>query len=425
MRRRLVQLVAAATTTVMLAFVVPLAFLVAGLAEDRARDPAEETARGLVPIVALADDEPVVAAAVSAADERIEGAVALLLPDGRALGELPASPARSELSSVTERTELEEDGDLWLLFPVTTEAGTTVVLVTVPAEARRRGVVQAWLVLGGLGVFLVAGATLLADRLARRVTGALEQVEGAAGELIAGRLEARADVADPPEVAAVAQALDRLAARVSAMVDDERQRAGDLSHRLRTPMTTLRLDIDTLPDAATRERLGGDLDALEAAVDQLIQDARRPGREGPVGQRVDLAAVAAERTRFWQALADDEGRAFEVSLAAGPVIVALDRADAEALLDVLFDNVFTHAGEGAAARVDLSLTDRAAVLCVQDGGDGFDAADAGQRRPGSTGLGLDIARRTAERAAGSVAVTASGLGGAAVTVTLPIVTGRS
>lgn len=419
-------LVAAATTTVAVAFVVPLSFVVAGLADDRARDPAEQTARGLVPIVTLAPDAPLVEAALSSADDGVEGTVALFLPDGRTLGDPPGGANPTDLAAVTEVTEREVDGDLWLLFPVTSEDGTAVVLVTVPAEARTRGVVHSWVVLGGLGLMLVTGATLLADRLARRVTEALEQVEDTAGELIAGRLEARAGVEDPPEVAAVAEALDRLASRVSSMVADARQQAADLSHRLRTPMTTLRLDIDSLPDVSARERLEADLDALEAAVDQLISDARRPEREG-VGARVDLAAVAAERARFWRALAEDEGRVFEVSLPERPAIVAVTEPDAEALLDVLLDNVFTHAGAGVAVRVELSLSDGRAVLSVEDGGAGFPDASGDRRHgprrhgPGSTGIGLDIARRTADHAGGSLVIETSDLGGAAVRVRLPVV----
>jgi len=421
-RRRLVLLVAAATTTVATAFVVPLSFVVAGLAEDRARDPAEQTARGLVPIMGLVDNEPLVEAALSSADDGIEGSVALFLPDGRTLGDPPAAASSEEMAAVTEVTEREAGGDLWLLFPVTSEDGTAVVLVTVPADARGRGVVRSWLVLGGLGLLLVSGATLLADHLARRVTGALEQVEFTAGELMSGRLDARAGVNDPPEVAAVAEALDRLATRVAAMVDDARQQAADLSHRLRTPMTTLRLDIDSLPDTSARGRLGADLDALEAAVDQLIADARRPEREG-VGGRVDLATVARQRTTFWQALTEDEGRPFSVSLAPGPALVGITEPDAEALLDILLDNVVTHAGEGAAVRVGLSVTDGRARLTVEDGGVGLAESDAiaPSRRAGSTGLGLGIARRTAERAGGSLHIATSDLGGAAVTVTLPLV----
>ena len=49
----------------------------------------------------------------------------------------------------------------------------------------------------------------------------------------------------------------------------------DLSHRLRTPLTALRLDAEALRDPDEAERISSDVDALERAVTQAINDARR------------------------------------------------------------------------------------------------------------------------------------------------------
>ena len=76
----------------------------------------------------------------------------------------------------------------------------------------------------------------------------------------------------------------------------------DLSHRLRTPMTALRIDAESLRDHAERTQLLSDLDALEHTADEVIRAARRPTRPGSVSA-CDAVAVVAERAAFWLPLA--------------------------------------------------------------------------------------------------------------------------
>ena len=107
-----------------------------------------------------------------------------------------------------------------------------------------------------------------------------------------------------------------------------------------------------------------------------------------------------------------------VDLAPGPVPVRVSRDDLAACADILLENVFAHTPEGVALAI--RLTSRAgggAWLVVTDDGPGFGDADPTQRglsRGGSTGLGLDIARRIAEASGGALAVGRSATGGGAV-----------
>ena len=81
----------------------------------------------------------------------------------------------------------------------------------------------------------------------------------------------------------------------------------DLSHRLRTPLTALRLDAEGLADPEDARRLSEDVDELERAVDAVIRQARRPVRSEhrPLA---DPAGVARARAEFWAPLAEDQGR---------------------------------------------------------------------------------------------------------------------
>ena len=129
--------------------------------------------------------------------------------------------------------------------------------------------------------------------------------------------------------------------------------------------------------------------------------------------------MVEERAAFWQALADEQGRRTAVHVGEGPFVVRIPAADAEAMVDALLGNVFAHTPEGTAFAVALYGDADTVRLVVDDEGPGFDidAAGRGISGGGSTGLGLDIVRRSAEAAGGRLAV---GRGpGARVEVILP------
>ena len=73
---------------------------------------------------------------------------------------------------------------------------------------------------------------------------------------------------------AVAAALNQLAARIRDLLRHERERVADLSHRMRTPMTALRLDAEGLRDQAEANRILAHVAALDGAVTTVIEDAR-------------------------------------------------------------------------------------------------------------------------------------------------------
>ena len=113
----------------------------------------------------------------------------------------------------------------------------------------------------------------------------------------------------PPEVREVAHGLNHLAGRIRELIWQERESVADLSHRLRTPLTALRLEARRCPPP-TRRAGEAQVQALERAVTSLIDDARRRGGAGPASS--DAAAVVRERAAFWSVLADDQDRAMTV-----------------------------------------------------------------------------------------------------------------
>lgn len=201
-------------------------------------------------------------------------------------------------------------------------------------------------------------------------------------------------------------------------VDAERELAADLSHRLRTPLTALRLDADSLPDGPARARMRAAIEALDSEIDAIITAARTPVTER-AAQATDLVEVVADRLAFWAVLAEDHGRPWEVVGGDEPVYVDVPAPELIGAVDALIGNVFQHTAQGTAFR----LTVGPAGLVVDDAGDGIADVPAALRRgasgAGSTGLGLDIVRRVASLAGGSLAIARSDLGGARVTLSLP------
>ena len=109
-----------------------------------------------------------------------------------------------------------------------------------------------------------------------------------------------------------------------------------------------------------------------------------------------------------------------VEVAAGPVFVQVSRDDLAACADVLLENVFTHTPEGAGLAIRLSgRAGGGAWLVVADDGPGFPPGDPlrrGLSGGGSTGLGLDIARRIAADSGGTMTIGRSASGGGSVTL---------
>lgn len=410
MRRRILLVVVATTSLVVIAFAVPLAGLVREVAHDRAITAAERDAAALAPVLALTTDREQVAASVERTATGGDGRMTVWLPDGTPVGDAtPADPdatalARDGRASFSRETD---DGiELW--SPVVTGAGqVSLIRARVPGDLLNDGVTTAWVALGAIAVVLVAAAVLIADRLARSLTSDATALAATARTLAGGDPTARVAPAPTPELADAGHALNLLADRIGELRTAERERVADLSHRLRTPLTAVRLEAE----AAGNPGMTTAVDRLEGAVTELVKAARRPLHDSPVPARCDLAGVVRERSAFWSALADDDGRPWTASIPDAEVPVAADADEVAAAVDALIGNVFTHTPEGTPYAVTVEGD---GTLVVEDAGPGIDNPGAvvarGVTGGGSSGLGLDIARQ----AGTGLQIGRSELGGARV-----------
>ncbi|GAA3273554.1 sensor histidine kinase [Streptomyces lavendulae] len=435
MRWALVKVCLAVTTMVVLAFAVPLGLVVREMASDRAFSNAERQAATMGPTLSITTDPVQLRKAVESTQmgaarrmavhvPAIGGAAPVDIGEGWA-GAHAVAETRSLGRATTARVA---GGGSALLQPTALGSGDIAVIeILVPESEVSNGVTTAWLVLAGVGLALVVGSVAVADRLGARLVRPAERLADAAHQLGDGRLGARVPEDGPKELRSAAVAFNAMADQVVELLANERELAADLSHRLRTPLTVLRLNAASLGDGPAAEHTRAAVEQLEREVDTIIRTAReqRPATTqaaGSAGAGCDASEVIRDRMAFWSALAEDEGREVRLAGVDRTVRIPVARPELAAALDALLGNVFRHTPEGTPFAVDVHDAGDAVIVLVSDAGPGIADPDAALRRgndgrrDGSTGLGLDIARRVAESTGGDVRLGRSVLGGTEVRI---------
>ncbi len=423
MRRRISWLVLATTSTIVVSFVVPLCLLVRTLAEDRAMASADQEAGNVAALVAGRLDVANLTDFVESLNNGGDVQVTVYTPDRQIIGDQSTGRDDDEVRRARRGegvTVVDDNGGRVLLPVVTAQEGTTVIRASVTEEVLRAGVNRAWGSIIGLGLALMAVSALIASQLGRRISEPLHAVAAVAHRLREGDLSARAKVEGTEETEELARALNGLAERTRELLVAERAAVADLSHRLRTPVTALKLDAETVTDTEVASRLGEHISVLQRSIDAIVHDARRPVREN-LREICNATEVVSERVAFWRALAEDQGRPVDVDVPEAPAVVPLAADDLADVVDVLVDNVFAHTPEPVGFAVRLLRSDDKVRLEVADAGTGPSAVR--REREGSTGLGLDIARRAAAAAGGSLTFGRGADGGTTVEVVLPLVRG--
>ncbi|MFJ3229561.1 sensor histidine kinase [Streptomyces sp. NPDC086787] len=434
MRWALVKVCLAVTTMVVVAFAVPLGLVIKEMARDRAFSNAEREAAAVAPALSITTDRDKLERVVASAGA--DSGMAVHLPAVDTAQAVDIGRQRAADRDITTVRRLGRastagvPGGSALLQPVALSSGAiAVVEVYVPESAVSNGVGTAWAVLAAVGATLTVGSVAVADRLGvRMVRPARRLVEGAR-ELGEGRLGARVPEQGPDELRLAAVAFNSMADQVVQLLANERELAADLSHRLRTPLTVLRLNAASLGDGTAAEQTRSAVAQLEREVDTIIRTAREAKPQTAVagpGAGCDAAEVVRERMGFWSALAEDEGREWRLAGAERPVRLPVARTDLAAALDALLGNVFRHTAEGTAFAVDVHHADDAVIVLVSDAGPGIPdpesamARGRGSGHDGSTGLGLDIVRRLAESTGGDVLIGPSVLGGTEVRIRIQL-----
>jgi len=287
-------------------------------------------------------------------------------------------------------------------------------------------VVLVLLLVGAAGVALGAALGALVARTALSpVTRFTRRTEELAGD---GDTSQRIHTERTDELGRLARTFNTTLDALERSVEAQRHLVADASHELRTPIASLRANIQTLEHdqrlpAAERESLRADilqqLDELTSLVADIVELARgaKPGElvdDVRVDRIVeDVAARASVRAQ--------DGVTLDVR--TEPTLVRGDPARIQRAVSNLVDNALKWSPEGAAVEIELA----ADGLSVRDHGPGFSEsdlphiferfyrADSARALPGS-GLGLAIVRQAAEAHGGQVQAANAPGGGALLRV---------
>ena len=229
-----------------------------------------------------------------------------------------------------------------------------------------------------------------------------------------------------PEIRAVVGAFGRMQERLSGLLQARMALLGGIAHDVRSFATRLRLRIDSLPDAAERQRAEADIQDMI----RLLDDALLASRAGAG----ELAQEMVELPALLRAEADDRAaQGARVSLRVDTPEWLTVLGDPLALRRVITNLAGNAIAYGHAAHLSLAEEGGEAVLRVDDEGPGippgqrlamlepFTRLDASRnRRTGGAGLGLAIARGLVEAHGGHIAIADSPRGGARLEVRLPV-----
>lgn len=421
LRLRILLLTTGLTAMVLVLFAIPLAISVKQGATDRAIRESEYVAQGVADYLSTSSyTTSQCASYVKRVNARSNSQVTVMLPSGITVGAtLPKSiptvqrpgkgPGPSDgdrdnhLGNVSAPVSYAAGAGQVVDVQAISSAGPALVRGYITDNAINGGVYGRWAWIAGGGLALIALSAGCSELVTRRLTQPLVATAETAEKLSAGNMDARAPVHGAKEVSQVATSLNQLADRIEGLLASERETIADLSHRLRTPMTAIRLDAEALMGSERAQDLSRHIAQLDRTLTAVIRRARLPQR-GDVMRHCDAGVVVRDRVAFWTPLAEDQGRTVQVIVPDQVIDVGATDDDLGAALDALLENVIAHTPEGTPLKVELTDLDTGARLDIIDHGPGIPHGSGlrGRSDRDSTGLGLDIARTCAESTGGSM-----------------------
>ncbi len=402
LRRRLRAAILAATAAALVVFALPLAAAIRGAYVQQAETELEREASR---VLLLVPDDVILRPHRLPAP--IDPTVTVGIYNEHGVRVNGAGPAHSAAAASTAANGTQEtvrdDGTLATFQPTASDSRErAVVRVSLPSSAVSARYLRAWALMGLLAAAVLLGAWWAAGRLARRMSRPLEQLAASAVALGQGGFGLTVPSSGVSEVDVVGRVLEQSGRRLGDRFQRERAFSSDASHQLRTPITALRLTLESAavdPAAPLPQVVAESLaqvDRLETTVEDLLALARdlpEPAEPTAVGP-----AVRNLRERYGTPLAV-RGRGLLIEVADGLPPAAFAEAALRQVLDVLVDNALVHGAGTVTARARPTGTGVAVEVCDEGRLPEGDLERIFRRRSADargTGIGLALARSLAE-----------------------------
>lgn len=282
----------------------------------------------------------------------------------------------------------------------------------------------------GWSLTAIFSFTLLAALLAglmvwllQRTTRPLKELAQQAERL--GRGDKVAPIAErgPREIQDTLSAFNRMQDRLDRFVSDRTRMLAAISHDLRTPITTLQLRCEFLPEGVDKQKIQQDLKHMEHMLNATLHFAKEEGSAEP-WQDLDVPSLL-------ESLCDDlQDNGYDVSFISSVPLIYRTRATVlRRALQNLLDNAVKY---GKTVKVSLRLSPKWIQILIEDTGPGipedqleevfkpFIRLDSARNiEDGSIGLGLAIARTLIHQQGGELQLSNLQTGGLLAQVSLP------
>jgi two-component system, OmpR family, sensor histidine kinase MtrB len=355
---------------------------------------------------------------------------------GFSLEDVPASLIETvESGQAGQQLFVNDRGEPFIGVGVNLRAWDVGYIEVFPLDATERTlrILATALVVGSLLAAIVA--TFFGWSTSRRLLRPISNVADAAGEIASGKLGARLDSEDDPDLNRLAGSFNEMADAVEERISREQRFASDVSHELRSPITALTAAIEVLD--ARRDDLS---DRGKQALDVVVGQVRR--FNDMVIDLLELSRIDANATEINRESVDIVELCDRVSQRYGygdlPIEVdrrarrraMIDRLRFERILGNLLDNATNHGGGPTRIAIEPSDVKRHVNIVVEDAGPGvavgertriferFARGSAARNRIG-TGLGLALVAEHALALGGEAWVEDRPGGGARFVVRLP------
>jgi signal transduction histidine kinase len=238
-----------------------------------------------------------------------------------------------------------------------------------------------------------------------------------AGDIAPATIEARLPAeAAPREVAPLVEAFNAALDRLEVGLRAQRDFSANAAHELRTPLATLRAQVESLLEPAERRTASEEFERLGRLIAQLLALAEAEGGASAAAACFDLVALSRDVASDMASFILSSGRGVGFDSAIPTMMVDGQPGLVETALRNLLENAVRHTPPDAEILVTV---DADGVVRVSDDGPGvsaairdrvFDRFSRGDPRGSGAGLGLSIVRQIMERHGGQVRLADSARG---------------
>ena len=392
--------------------------------------------------------------------------VTLILPDGTVAGDSDEDPTR--MDNHAGRPEVKEAlaGETGSSVRVSSTLNANLMYVALPVDldGQLTGVVRLSIpltvideTLKGMlwkiflaGLLIALAATPVSLYISGRISRPLLQMKDNAERFASGKLDSRIRVEGPDDVIRLAEALNQMAAqlddrihRLRKLENIRRDFVANVSHELKTPITSIKGFVETLlggaldsPEDSKRflEIVAGQADRLNAIIDDLLVLSRLEQDSEKVEIIIEESGLKPVLEMAIQACAPKASeKKIRVDLNCPESVTArINPQLLEQAVINLVDNAVKYSLPSTQVQVDVSSDNGEIVVVVTDEGRGiakehfprlferFYRVDSDRSREmGGTGLGLAIVKHIAQVHGGSVSVDSSVGKGSTFRIHLP------